>query len=139
MTDLQFNYIKSISRVFDCFNFYPDVSVFIACQFALESNFGTSKLAVDNNNHSGMKNPMVRISCSVCFGNSSHYWAYFHNLHSCCVDYVLCLQYHRPLSVDYDTPEHFARFISKFYCPEKDYITKIFKIYNQFKSQQNGN
>lgn len=138
MNESQLMYIKKVRNFFQFFNIPSDVCVFIACQFALESNFGSSKLALENFNHCGMKNPMVRISSAVHAGDADFHWANYSNYQLCCMDYLLCIQYHRPLSVDYDTPVHFARFIAKFYCPEKDYIDKIFKIYNQFKSLENG-
>lgn len=115
-----------------------DVCNWIACQFALESCFGNSSLARSNNNFCGMKNPLVRISSAIHAGDPNYFWAQYDDLFSCCVDYLLCIQYHRPLSCDYDTIEHYSCFISKFYCPDRDYIDKVNLIYSQFNSFKNG-
>lgn len=117
-------------------NFSKEVCDFIACQFALESHFGLSPLACDNNNYCGMKNPLVRISSAIHAGDCNFHWAQYDSIHACVIDYLLCLQYHRPISTNYDTIEHFSAFIKKFYCPERDYIDKINLIYQQFKSFQ---
>lgn len=115
-----------------------DVRYWISCQFALESGFGTSSLSEDNYNFCGMKNPLVRISCAEHAGDPNYHWASYDTLGCCIVDYLLCVQYHRPLFCDYDTVFHYSQFIRKFYCPERDYIDKINSIYQQFKNFKNG-
>lgn len=139
MTTAQYSFIVNVSttitKYFPCLSRVGD---WIGCQFALESNFGISNLAKDNNNYCGMRNPLVRISSARHVGDPLYNWAIYDNLNDCIIDYILCIQYHKPLSVDYDTIEHFSRFIMKFYCPERDYIDKINKIYSQFNSYQNG-
>lgn len=129
--------IKVSDRISHYSQFPEDVCFWSACQFALESSFGESSLAHSNMNFCGMKNPLVRISSAIHCGNGNYHWAQFIDLDSCVVDYLLCLQYHRPISTNYDTIEHFASFISKFYCPERDYIDKINSIYSQFQLLQN--
>lgn len=111
-----------------------DVILFIACQFALESNYGSSNLAKVQKNYCGMKNPLVRPSTSVTRGDGQqHYACYMYRIH-CIVDYFLCLSYHRPLAKELENLDLFKSFLKKFYCPEKDYIDKINSIYQQFKS-----
>lgn len=134
----QFEIIQHVSSIVaEWSNFCAEVCDFVACQFALESNFGISTLARNNNNYFGMKNPLVRISTAVHAGDSNYHWAQYNGLSACVIDYLLCLQYHRPLSTNYDTIEHFSKFLIKFYCPERDYIDKINLIYQQFKSYKN--
>lgn len=139
MTNDQYTFIISVSsiinRYFPCLRHLGD---WIGCQFALESNFGSSKLALDCCNFCGMRNPMVRISTSFSRGLSTIHWAHYYDLDSCVIDYVLCVQYHKPIDFDIIDPSHYSMFISKFYCPDKGYIDKINKIYSQFKSYQNG-
>lgn len=81
-----------------------------------------------------MKNPLVRISTAVHAGDPVFAWAQYADLELCCFDYLLCLQYHKPSTRDYDTIEHFASFISRFYCPDKGYIDRVNCIYSQFKT-----
>lgn len=116
--------------------FSDDVCDWIACQFALESSFGESSLARSNYNFCGMKNPLVRISSAIFAGDCNYYWAQYADFDSCVVDYLLCLQYHQPISTNYDTISHLSAFLRKFYCPDKDYIDKINLIYQQFKTFQ---
>lgn len=135
MNKLDFGFIVSVSTIFsEISQFSKEVCDFIGCQFALESSFGRSNLSVTNNNYCGMKNPLVRISTALHAGDGVYHWAQFQDLYSCCIDYLLCLQYHRPISTQYDTIPHYSAFIKKFYCPDTDYIDKINKIYQSFKS-----
>lgn len=118
------------------------VSLFIACQFALESNYGTSQLATKYNNITGMRKPLVRPSTCEVDLDSNGFAVYSCKMY-CIIDYFLCICYHRPLSEDFEDVKKYARFVKKFYCPEKDYIDKIMSIYNKFtylltqNSQQN--
>lgn len=127
--------VSAIIRTFSQFS--ADVADWISCQFALESSFGESALAHANNNFCGMKNPLVRISTAVLAGDSNVAWAQYADLLACCIDYLLCIQYHKPITRDYDSIEHYASFISKFYCPEKGYIERVNLIYSQFKEFKN--
>ena len=128
-------FIVNVSSIFKNLTQFPqEVCDFIACQFSLESSFGESGLAHANNNYCGMRNPLVRISSALHAGDANYHWAHYVSLENCVLDYLLCLQYYRPLSTDYDSVVHFSRFISKFYCPERTYIDKINLIYQQFKT-----
>lgn len=135
LTDKQIDYIKStaceIEEVFPSLPF--DVITFIACQFALESNFGTSEIAKSLYNHCGMKAPLVRPSTALNRG-ISNVFADYSDKHLCIVDYFLCLSYWRPLSKDLENLDLFKYFI-KFYCPEKDYVQRITNLFNQFKNE----
>lgn len=122
------------------FNFCQEVADFIGCQFALESGFGNSRLCLEDNNYCGMKRSLVRISTRLR-GESfeSKTFSVYLTLEDCIIDFVLLLQYRRPLSTNLDTIAHYCAFIKGWYCPERDYIDKIQSIYSQFKTSQNGN
>lgn len=138
MNKLEFAFIVSVSSCFSELSQFPkEVCDFIGCQFAFESDFGRSNLAVTNENYCGMRNPLVRISTAMHAGDGVYHWAQYHDLYSCVIDYLLCLQYHKPISTNYDTIPHLSSFLSKFYCPDKNYIDKINLIYQSFKSYKN--
>lgn len=113
------------------FTFQNDVADFIACQFALESDFGCSNLAKLQHNYCGMRVPFLRISTCKNFQSKHSEFACYETLYDCIVDYVLCLQYHCPLRKELDNLNLFKGFI-KFYCPDRDYVSRIETIYNQF-------
>lgn len=139
MNKSNYLFISNVSSIMRSFTQFPeDVCDFIACQFALESSYGESPLASANNNYCGMRNPLVRVSCAIHAGDPNFHWAQYADLHACSFDYLLCIQYHKPISTNYDTVKHYSVFISKFYCPEVGYIDKINRIYSQFNSYQDG-
>lgn len=135
LSELQVDYIKSTAcDIEEVFPTLPhDVITFIACQFALESSFGTSRLAKECHNHCGMKAPLVRPSTALNRGVSVVF-ADYPNKYFCIVDYFLCLSYHQPLAKQLENLDLFKHFI-KFYCPEKDYVNKIINLFNQFKNE----
>lgn len=119
---------------FDGYRLSSDVRDFIICQFALESDFGTSRISLDSRNYCGMRYPLVRLSMALDKDPQSGF-AVYGTLQDCVHDYFLCLQYHRPFSHVWDDVEKFKSFIAPWYCPERDYLDKITKIFNQLKSQ----
>lgn len=133
MTTEQFNFIDYFRHLFvSCYHFNDDVSIWFASLFALESNYGNSLLAKEHNNLCSMKCPKVRISVCSNFG-SDDIWATYVSHTICVLDFVLWLQYQRPLRKELESPELLYSYFRK-YCPEKDYISKINRIYQQFKS-----
>lgn len=112
-----------------------DVRLFIGCQFALESDYGTSHLCARNSNYCGMRIPRVRISLAV---NSNTLvpagdFACYSSLSDCVADYVLWLQYnHCPIRAQKNVDDFSKFLVEKGYCPDKDYIQRILSIYNQF-------
>lgn len=135
MNKLEFGFIVGVSSIISELSQFPqDVADFIGCQFALESDFGRSSLAVGNENYCGMRNPSMRISTAHHAGDGSYNWASYDDLYSCVIDYLFCLQYHHPCFDNYSSVLGFSNFIRKFYCPEKDYIDRINSIFQQFKS-----
>lgn len=130
------DFINQVSSLLLDYHFSKEVADFIGCQFALESSFGRSSLALNHNNFCGMKTPMVRISVADNFSvsDSNNVFAHYSGLEWCICDYVLCIQYHRPKFDDFHNLQSFMHFIKGWYCPDKDYISSINRIYVQFKS-----
>lgn len=129
----KYSFLSEVRAWVKTFGFTEDVAFFIACQFALESDFGNSVLVHKYHNYCGMRCPLVRLSTALNAGDASSTWASYYSLADCVTDFILCLQYHRPLSDIKDNIAAYCRFISRFYCPERDYISKINTIYSQFK------
>lgn len=133
MTNKQLSYIRKVANFFVFAS--EEVASFIGCQFALESDFGRSRLAVECNNHCGMKSPKVRPSydvypCSV--------FAEFDSFEECLLDYSLWLAYMRFTALEVQELQKFKDKLYKCkYCPEPDYISKIEKIYNEFINSKN--
>lgn len=122
-------------RVYRCFARYDcfsqDVAFFIACQVALESDFGRSRLAREFNNYIGMRISRVRPTTRLSFVDTDEFSRY-DSFDDCLFDYLLAVTYHQPLRNDLHRLENYARFISRWYCPEHSYIERILSIYNQF-------
>lgn len=138
----QKEFIESVSKHWYLRNtFTKDVCLFIACQFALESSFGNSPLAVAHFNFSGMKMPSKRYGTylrfsAVCANSKlpSSEFAWYSSFDECVIDYVCWVLYFRPLVVHLSSAAHYASWIEKRYCPEEDYVKKIVSLYNQFKN-----
>ena len=101
--------------------------IYIACQFALESNYGKSRLATDQLNFCGMKRATQRIStrlnvCDNCF-------ATYNSLEDCISDYLLWLAMK-------GAKQDLSIFILKHYllsyCPDAGYIGRIDAVYNNY-------
>lgn len=121
-------FLSSVVDELRHYSFNPDVRKFIACQFALECDYGRSHLARYFNNYSGMKYPKSRITSSL---NMCIDYCNYVCFTDCILDYVLWLTYNRCMK-DIKLEEFKEFLIKKSYCPESDYISKIEAIYNQF-------
>lgn len=114
-----------------CPQMSADVALFVACQFALESNFGKSRIAKTRNNLCGMRVPIARLSNN----QSSVGFASYHSVIDCVIDYVYWLAWNHFGCVILFNLDSFTRqLIAKNYCPDKDYIDRIYSIYHSFKS-----
>lgn len=107
-----------------------NVRKFIVCQFAIESDFGMSKIAYTNNNISGMRYPVNRVTTAVCqnFG-----FADYHRELDCIIDYCIwlaCNGFTQRILNDYSLFINHPAW-SK-YCPEKDYVQRIINLINQY-------
>lgn len=109
------------------------VCAFIACQSALETNFGRSRIAIENNNLFGMKLPYSRPTCAV--GEQFEHARYISQQFSI-VDYVLWITYHKPLRSQMNSIESYSHFLTvNHYCPSPRYIQSILDIYEQYKEK----
>lgn len=139
MNEKKLNFVKLVIFYLRKFNITGEVAVFIAAQFALESNYGTSKLAQEFGNYCGMKLPVVRRTTATNFGSHDK-WASFDSLQDCVCDFVLCLQFRKPMAIDFESIGHYKHFIKGWYCPESTYLDKINSIYSQLQIYlKNGN
>ena len=105
----------------------PEWRMKIACQFALESDFGRSRLAVSSNNHCGMKVPALRVSTTTSSTLDVGSFASYDSFESCLVDFLIWLAYNKV-----NTYSQWEKSL-KVYCPEADYYARINSIYKQFK------
>lgn len=113
-------------------NISQEVRKVIACQFALECNFGNSIQVVEKNNYCGMHVPTSRPTLALNAGKFILYpFAAYSNLSTCIEDYILCISFQRPCRKDLEDVNSFLEFI-KFYCPDKYYSERIRSIYNQY-------
>lgn len=108
-----------------------EVALFIACQFALESDFGRSYCATKYHNLCGMKVPVYRPT--LC-QNKGGFACYIDD-YDCINDYLLWLAYNKFNRYDLSHLDVFKKMlVVKGYCPESDYIKRIESIYQQFKN-----
>lgn len=118
--------------------FTADVLDFIACQFALESNFGTSRLSLLNNNYCGMKLPYRRVTYAHPSKLDFEEFAYYVDFDNCLFDYYAWFMSHNPHANTVSDLSAFKIFLQNSgYCPEKGYIDKINLIYQQLKNYKN--
>lgn len=128
-------WLKNIQSYVKRFNVSDDVAFFIACQFALESNWGTSPLAINYSNYCGMRCPLVRPTLALNYEDAPiGVFARYGGLYDCVEDYMLCISFHKPMRKELEDVNLFSSFL-KFYCPEKSYIKSVYSIYNQFINQ----
>lgn len=116
---------------------FPFVSVpvarFIACLAAIESDFGGSKIALENHNLVGMKVPKFRLS--TCIGeNRGH--AVYPSDESCICDFFYWLQYNRFCQGNFRTLKGFLLHFKKCnYNPSSSYVDYILNLKNQYYEQ----
>lgn len=112
----------------DCISI--EVLWFIGCQFALESNYGRSRIAIEQHNHCGMKKPSQRITFADL--SSPLKFASYSSLEDCVCDYFawLCFNKFSQASLS-DLSLFKVKLQLSGYCPEKGYISRIESIFNQ--------
>ena len=117
-------------------HFDNEVRKFIACQFALESDFGQSSLARCNHNFCGMKVPSLRLTlCSNASSKDYYSFAVYSGITYCVHDYLIWLVYNKFNRIEYNSVDAFARHLKySNYCPDDDYVEKIWSIYYQYCS-----
>ena len=108
----------------------PEVALFIASQFALESNFGRSDIAKQNCNVCGMKMPKIRITTAL-WENLHH--AVYSTTNLCVTDYFFWLSRFDFNQRDLVDLERFKSRLEKSnYCPSFRYIESIESIYDTY-------
>lgn len=133
MEDYQKLYIEKIA-FFDplCRFFNGDICDFVACQFAFESNFGRSNLAIEACNHSGMKVPHSRVCNNI---GSYKGFSKYSTLGQCILDYILWVFYNRPSRVDLSCVSSFMKFLErKCYCSDFGYTQAIYSLYKKYEN-----
>lgn len=128
--DSRESFLRSIYFEFSKLGCCPDVALFIACQFALESDFGKSRLASRDNNFCGMKSPVLRPSLNL---NRARTFASYMDDVDCVHDYMLWLAYSRcTVSRLQELPLFILHLKEKKYCSDPDYIPSIDRLFKQF-------
>lgn len=134
MEDYQRLYIENISyfAILRCF-FNGDICDFVACQFAIESNFGRSNLAILACNHSGMKVPSRRVCINI---GSYKGFSKYSTLKQCILDFILWVFYNRPFIDDLSCVSSFMKFLDRTgYCPDEVYTRSIYSLYKKYKNE----
>lgn len=129
LSEEKIDFLSQVFHLVAPYSVSTDVCIFVAAQFALESDFGRSNLATKWHNYSGMRFPRVRPSLS---GPEYDGWSTYLSLADCVHDYFLAVSYHNPLRSDLERLENYCRFIARWYCPENDYISRVLTIYHQY-------
>lgn len=124
------NWLNHLCSLFLKVGASREVALFISCQFALESDFGRSRLAQESNNYCGMKSPILRPSFNL---NPARTFASFESLDFCVQDYLNWLCWNKCSIAKLQDIRSFRQFLrDKKYCPETDYIDNINYLYSQF-------
>lgn len=137
MTKLQFDYVNEISAqiryFFKCVPFV--VCDFIACQSALETDFGSSKICKENCNLFGMKNPVLRLTTSI--GENRGHALYTSRFESI-ADYFLWLQWSKfNQSVLRDLDRFKVQLSRSSFNPNPDYVDSVNNVYQSFLNYEN--
>lgn len=136
MDSLKVAFIRRVAHSLCLSNLSSDVSHYIACQFALESNFGDSSLSRTRQNYCGMKHPIVRPTLSYGAYND---FACYMSFDDCVFDYLLWLAYKRPPKGTLNCFDAFRSWLSlSGYCPEPTYISRIDAIYSDYTHSLNS-
>lgn len=131
MTKEQMLFIQTWKTYLNRFrNMSDEVRTVIACQFALESDFGSSRLAKENNNICGMKIPLVRPTTQI----GTKGFASYQNQTQCVIDFMLCLAFHQLGTRELENINYYLNNIKKWYCLDKGYTENIKSIYSQFQN-----
>lgn len=129
----QLAYLKDLfTLVNDSFNCSSSVALWIACQSALETDFGRSRLYAVNNNCFGMKYPRKRLTLSVS-ELSNH--ASYRSLPDSVIDYGYWLANNGFTINNLYSLDSFRDRLCLFNFNPKCslYLDSVNSIYNQFK------
>lgn len=119
-----------------CPQMMDEVAYFVGCQFALESNFGQSRLAKTKNNFCGMCLPKSRMSLNIAVSGD---FAEFHSFDDCVLDYCFWLAWNKfNYLMLFNIDLYTRHLVASKYCPETDYIDRIYTLFNQLKPSYHG-
>lgn len=123
-------FLERVIYGFIIYNMSDEVRKFIACQFALESDFGESCIAVENFNLCGMKCPTVRPTTSVGMWRGH---AVYNNFYRCFDDYFYWLVFNHFTQKELHDLDAFKVHLAKSgYCAASDYVERIDNLYKQY-------
>lgn len=109
-----------------------EVRHYIACQFALESNFGTSPSSCFSHNLCGMRVPAIRLTYCLNYDDKGQFAKYL-NESQCISDYVIYLQALKFNRFELSLIPAFRRKLDLVgYCPDLGYLDRIDSIYIQY-------
>lgn len=115
-----------------------EIAQFIACQSALETAYGQSRIYFENHNLFGMRVPKVRLS--NCVGEKYGHAVYSDYLCSL-YDFFYWLQFNgfsqKDLFGKYEA--YVKKFRSSPFNPSPHYVDLIISILTNYKIQKNGN
>lgn len=136
---MEINKKKWLNDIADkLFNYVPvcdAVRHLIACQFALESDFGRSSAARYFYNISGMSFPKRRLTLAIYVTNKPY--ACYDSIEDCLIDYALYLAYWRIQPKETQSVDGFCRFLTRVnYCPASTYTDSVKSIYKQYYENQ---
>lgn len=107
------------------------VAEFIAFQFALESNFGQSRLAKTRSNLCGMRIPALRPTTNIAVTGN---FAKYNSDLDCLLDYALWLAFGKFSQFDLCHLDCFLdKLRAKHYCDDADYIQSIINLQQNTK------
>lgn len=124
-------FLHYISSMLPC-SICSEVRHYIACQFALESNFGCSGFACCSHNLCGMRVPSVRLTYCLNHDDKGNFAKYL-NEFQCISDYVLYLQALKYGKFELNSVVGFRKKLGLVgYCPDLGYLDRIDSIYRQY-------
>lgn len=114
----------------------PSVMVFVACQSALETAYGTSHVYLDNHNLFGMRYPKSRINLAL---NEHLGHACYVSDRDSVVDYLfLWCSFNKFIASDLLKSDAFiTKLSSSGFNPSSKYIDTIISIYKSYKNYDN--
>lgn len=122
---------KAIAERMEAIGACKEVAKYVAAQATLESGNFTSDIFKENKNFFGMKTAKCRLT-TADGTNRNH--ATYRFTDDCMIDYYLWLVYSGfTQNTLKDLDKFKLRLSNSGYCPLKDYINRINKVYEQIK------
>lgn len=112
----------------------PEVCLFMACQSALECDFGRSELALCVSNMFGMKPPKRRYTTSVgSYRVGVVDYARYSSVHSSVVDFIFRHIACGATNYDFSSIGAYKAFLKRSkYASDSNYLSKIYGLFNQY-------